>query len=195
MTHKVNIMAELFYLIGASGSGKDSLMAYARKHLPEDAAIVFTHRYITRAVNYGGENHIELTEKEFLARMEKQCFALSWYSHKTFYGIGNELNQCLASGLDVVVNGSRAYLAEAKKIYPGIQPILISVYPEILRRRLEQHGRETPEVINNRLRQAHILEQKLSQTKLIKIHNNGTLKQAGEQFISILTHSKHSQCA
>ena len=37
----------LIYVIGPSGSGKDSLMQYARKHCPGNEA-AFAHRYITR---------------------------------------------------------------------------------------------------------------------------------------------------
>lgn len=188
-------MADLFYLIGASGSGKDSLLRYARTYMPDNAAIVFSHRYITRQANAGGENHVALNENEFLFRQQKQCFAMSWYSHNTHYGIGIEINQWLAKGLNVVVNGSRAYLEEARINYPGLQPILISVYPEILRQRLEQRGRESKDEIERRLRQAHRLEQQLSHTKLIKIYNNGSLKEAGEQFISILTNGISSRCA
>jgi len=189
------IMAELFYIIGASGSGKDSLIQYARTHIPDSAPIVFSHRYITRPADAGGENHVALNEKEFLSRQKKQCFAMSWYSHNTYYGIGIEINQWLAKGLNVVVNGSRAYLEEARKHYSGLQPILISVYPEILRQRLEHRGRESQEQIETRLLQAHKLEQEISQTRLIRIYNNDALHKAGEQFISILNNGKSSQCA
>ena len=189
------IMAELYYLIGASGSGKDSLIRYARTHMPDSAPIVFTHRYITRQADAGGENHVALNEKEFLSRQKNQCFAMSWYSHNTHYGIGIEINQWLEKDLSVVVNGSRAYLDEASKSYPGLQAILISVYPEILRQRLEKRGRETREQIESRLLQAHKLEQEISQSRWIKIYNNDSLNKAGDQFISILNNGKNSRCA
>jgi len=188
-------MAELFYIIGASGSGKDSLISYARTYIPESAPIIFTHRYITRPADAGGENHIALSEKEFVSRQQSQCFAMSWYSHNSHYGIGIEINQWLAKGLNVVVNGSRAYLEQARQSYPDLQPILISVYPEILRQRLEQRGRETQEEIEKRLIQAHKLEQEISNAQLIKLYNNGTLRESGDQFIATLINSKSSQCA
>ncbi len=49
--------ARLIYVMGASGSGKDSLMRYAREKLAKHSNIVFAHRYITRPADAGGENH------------------------------------------------------------------------------------------------------------------------------------------
>lgn len=188
-------MAELFYLIGASGSGKDSLISYARTHIPLEAKVVFTHRYITRPANAGGENHIALDEREFLAREEMRCFAMSWRSHDLRYGIGVEINQWLAKGLNVVINGSRAYLPQAARNYPELRPILISVEPDILRVRLEQRGREDGEQITQRLVQARELEKSLTHPRLIKIYNNGSLEEAGELLMDIIQRLNNKQCA
>ena len=187
-------MANFYYVIGASGSGKDSLMDYARIHIPENTKAVFTHRYITRPADAGSENHVSLSEKEFSLREESGCFAMSWYSHKTHYGISTEINQWLRIGLDVVVNGSRAYLDEAAKKYPQLQPVLISVNSDILRERLESRGRETPEQIEARLEQARLLQQQVSHPNLIVIENNSTIVNAGEQLIQTICHQKQNQC-
>lgn len=120
---------------------------------------------------------------------------MSWYSHNTHYGIGVEINHWLAQGLNVVVNGSRGYLHQARELYPGLQPILISVYPEILRQRLEHRRRESKAEIERRLQQAHKLEKMISELKLIKVYNNGSLEEAGEQFIATLIKSRKYQCA
>ncbi|MCW8901937.1 MAG: phosphonate metabolism protein/1,5-bisphosphokinase (PRPP-forming) PhnN [Gammaproteobacteria bacterium] len=192
---RVMTMANLYYVIGASGSGKDSLMNFARNHMPENTKAVFTHRYITRPANAGGENHVSLSEKEFNLRKAAGCFAMSWYSHDMYYGISIEINQWLRFGLDVVVNGSRAYLDEATKLYPQLQPVLISVNSDILRERLESRGRETPEQIERRLEQAHSLELQVSHPGLIIIKNNSTVENAGEQFIQLICNQKQTQCA
>lgn len=188
-------MANLYYVIGASGSGKDSLMNFARMHMPENAKAVFTHRYITRPADAGGENHVSLTEKEFNLRKAAGCFAMSWYSHGMYYGISIEINQWLRFGLDVVVNGSRAYLDEAVKKYPHLQPVLISVNSDILRERLESRGRETPEQIERRLEQAHSLQQEVSHPRLITIENNSTVENSGKQLIQLICNQKQTQCA
>jgi ribose 1,5-bisphosphokinase len=50
----------LYYLVGASGCGKDSLLTYARQHLKKIEMVFFAHRYITRPPADGGENRIAL---------------------------------------------------------------------------------------------------------------------------------------
>lgn len=76
-------MAEgaLFYVVGASGSGKDSLLRYGRERLAGDPGVVFAHRYITRPVELHGENHVALAEPEFDARLKAGLFAMHWDSH------------------------------------------------------------------------------------------------------------------
>lgn len=188
-------MAKLFYIIGASGSGKDSLIHYARENLAEDARVIFAHRYITRAPNAGGENHVALSEKEFSLRQQAGCFAMHWYSHNTWYGIGIEINQWLAKGNSVVVNGSRAYLDQASNKYSELCPILISVQTEILRRRLESRGRENRQQINQRLGQAVLLDKMVYHPELVRIENNIDLPEAGRKLTDVICNVKRQRCA
>ena len=120
---------------------------------------------------------------------------MSWYSHNTHYGIGIEINQWLAKGLNVVVNGSRGYLQQAARLYPELVPILITVEPEILKHRLEARGREDRDQIKRRLKQARELELSVSHPKLIKIENNNVLEEAGDHFINIIFNQKQNKCA
>ena len=99
--------ATLFYLIGPSGAGKDALLTYAREHLAGSIPVLFSHRYITRPSQVGGENHVALTEAEFYQRQQLGLFALSWQSHQCAYGIGLEIDTWMQAGAHVVVNGSR----------------------------------------------------------------------------------------
>ena len=46
-------MGKLIWLMGPSGSGKDSLLAELRQQEP--AQLLVAHRYITRAANAGNE--------------------------------------------------------------------------------------------------------------------------------------------
>jgi ribose 1,5-bisphosphokinase len=105
----------LFYVVGASGVGKDSLIAYARERLADSERIVFAHRYITRVPQPGGENHIELTETEFAQRERLGLFAMIWESHGYRYGVGLEIDVWLERGLTVIVNGSRDYVSSARQ--------------------------------------------------------------------------------
>jgi len=183
-------MAKLFYDIGASGVGKDSPLEYARENLPNKSKLVFAHRYITRAADAGNENHVALSEKEFQRRLDLGCFAMNWESHGLRYGIGTDINQWLAKGLNVAMNGSRAYLDNASWNYPELQPVLIRVEQEILRKRLEERGRESSAEIERRLERASKLDD-LQHPQLIVINNDGDLHQAGEQLIDVLTGKVH----
>ncbi|HKQ31163.1 MAG TPA: DUF1045 domain-containing protein, partial [Burkholderiales bacterium] len=71
----------LFYVVGPSGAGKDSLLHYVKERLGDHRSIAFAHRYITRAADAGGENHVALDEAEFARRESAGAFAMHWDSH------------------------------------------------------------------------------------------------------------------
>ncbi|MEW5972486.1 MAG: ribose 1,5-bisphosphokinase [Pseudomonadota bacterium] len=176
---------KLFYVMGASGAGKDSLLRAARAELAGEN-VIFAHRYITRPVELAGENHIALLPQEFHAREKAGLFALHWHSHDLDYGLGIEINAWLARGLNVVMNGSRAYLHEAARRYPeNLVPVLVRVSPEVLRARLEARGRENAAQIEERLAGALAFEG-LQHPRLRIIHNDGDLAQASAQLIEVL---------
>ncbi|MFO0123294.1 MAG: phosphonate metabolism protein/1,5-bisphosphokinase (PRPP-forming) PhnN, partial [Inhella sp.] len=62
----------LIYVMGPSGSGKDSLLRQARDTLAQQpgglARVCFAHRDITRPVGMHAENQIALRAAEFPAR-------------------------------------------------------------------------------------------------------------------------------
>ncbi len=55
---------KLIWLMGASGSGKDSLLTELRQR--EQTQLLVAHRYITRDASAGSENHIALSSRSFL---------------------------------------------------------------------------------------------------------------------------------
>ena len=188
-------MGNLFYLIGGSGAGKDSLIDYLQKHLPENLPVEFVRRYITRPSSAGGENHIALTEEEFLQYKDKGHFVMDWFSHNTHYGISTEINLSLSINFSVVMNGSRAYLSEAASIYPSIIPVVISVDPLILSERLFSRGRESFDEIQKRIAQAVKLENTVQHPNLVTIDNNCSIDKAGEQLLNIITNGFSDKCA
>ncbi len=175
----------LFYVIGASGSGKDSLIRYARESLLDYSSVVFAHRYITRPHDAGGENHVALSEAEFNARLARNLFTLHWQSHGISYGIGCELNQWLTKGLNVIVNGSRAYLEQASRAYPELIPVLIEVSLNTLRSRLQARGRESESDIESRLLRAEEFK-KLHHPKLLRLTNDTLLEETGPSFVKLI---------
>lgn len=146
-------MAHLIWLIGPSGSGKDSLLNALRDAPP--ARLLIAHRYITRAADAGGENHVALSEAEFARRAALGLFAVSWQAHGFHYGIGTEVESWLQRGQNVVVNGSRLHLAQAQARFGSqLLPLCLQVTPSVLAVRLRQRGREDDAAIARRLARA-----------------------------------------
>jgi ribose 1,5-bisphosphokinase len=166
-------MAHLIYLMGPSGSGKDSLLAALRADA--DNAPLVAHRYITRPADAGCENHIALSEPEFLRRRAKGLFALDWQAHQHYYAFGIEVDLWLLQGIDVVVNGSRAHLPQAQQRYGAqLLPVCLQVSTDILRQRLQNRGRESADQIEQRLVRAAEYQQHLP-THCRLLDNDGNL--------------------
>ncbi|MCG6968492.1 MAG: phosphonate metabolism protein/1,5-bisphosphokinase (PRPP-forming) PhnN [Gammaproteobacteria bacterium] len=188
-------MAKLFYIIGASGAGKDSLIDYVRQKIPADAPVVFAQRTITRAADAGGENHLAISTQEFLKRQSLGEFAMSWYSHDTYYAIPNKIDDWLTDGIHVVVNGSREYLQQATQKYQNLVPILICVDPEILAARLFARGRESVLQVSRRIAQAIRFEGNIHHPQLQLINNNDALESAGDRLVQIILNTAQERCA
>jgi ribose 1,5-bisphosphokinase len=173
----------LIYVMGPSGAGKDSVIASARR-MADPARLAVAHRYITRPPRIDAENHVALSETEFAARRRAGWFALCWNSHGLGYGIGREIDLWLASGTTVLVNGSRAYLAEAVVRYPDLLPVLVTAAPEIRRSRLLARERESTTEIAARLdrRIAAVPDH----PELVTIDNDGALEKAGQALLTCL---------
>jgi ribose 1,5-bisphosphokinase len=179
----------LVYVVGPSGAGKDSVMAWARERCAPGAGgppVLFAHRYITRAATAGGENHVALSQAEFQARLDAGLFALHWDSHGLRYGVGCEIDLWLAAGCTVVVNGSRAYLDTAVRRYEGLEPVLVHVADAVLRERLRARGREDEDEIERRLERGRGLAA-CAHPRLALVDNGAELARAGRALLDILT--------
>jgi len=174
----------LIYVIGASGSGKDTLIKAAANALAEHSDIRFARRFITRPPDPDGENHVPISKEAFNARAQQGLFAMQWSGNGHDYGIGREINTWLSSGSTVVVNGSRQWLAQAFARYPELVPVLIEVSPSILRQRLQKRGRESTPEIEARLRRHQQIHPEIEQC--IVINNDGALSEASRAFIQAI---------
>ena len=177
---------QLFYLMGASGVGKDSLLDYLRSHLPPGAPVHLARRFITRPLHAGGEAHIALSPESFRERLEQGTFSLYWHSHGNDYGIDREIDDYLARGWQVIINGSRHYLESARGRYPSLRPILVTVSHDRLFERLVRRGREGPDEIERRLRRAETLDAQMRRQVLTRLHNDGPLEAAGNRLLKMV---------
>lgn len=165
----------LYYVMGPSGAGKDSVLGWVREHGAAHG-LLCAHRYITRPAHAGGENHVALSEEEFRSREQRNLFVLTWQAHGLHYGIGTEVQHWLAHGMDVLVNGSRAAFALAHQRFGNLQPVLITANPESIAQRLAARGRETQADIATRLQRAQSYQ---APPGSLVIHNDGNLVDAG----------------
>lgn len=147
----------LIFLIGPSGSGKDSLIDAARVHLLENGVEV-ARRVITRSAESRGEAALSVSPEVFEQMCEDGEFAMHWQANGLQYGIPVQVNEWLSSGRHVLVNGSRGYLPEARRRYPNLLAIRLEVAPQVLRERLLTRGRESVEQVEQRLARSALLQ-------------------------------------
>ncbi|SDS61929.1 phosphonate metabolism protein/1,5-bisphosphokinase (PRPP-forming) PhnN [Pseudomonas trivialis] len=178
----------LIYLIGPSGSGKDSLLDAARSRLAERGCRI-VRRVITRSAEAVGEAAQGVSPEQFAALLAQGAFALSWQANGLSYGIPREIDDWLAAGEDVLVNGSRAHLAQTRERYPGMGVLLLTVDHTLLRQRLIARGRESLEDIEDRLaRNARFTAQMIAgnDAGLYVLDNSGALEDTVEHLLSVL---------
>lgn len=176
---------QLFYIVGASGAGKNRIMKEARQQIDGQYPIVFSHRYITRETVPYGENHVYLSQNEFKLRLSLGFFTMNWETYNNLYGIGKEIDHWLSKGTDVVVNGSREYLPTAIEKYPSMKIILIKAEFENLKKRLTERNREDNHEIEMRLSRANKFIPEYP--NMTCIHNNDQdIKKSVEKFIEVL---------
>ena len=175
----------LVVVVGPSGSGKDSLLKYVRERSAPAQRLVFPRRYITRAGEAGGEDHIAISEAEFDAKLAAGAFALHWAAHGHRYGIGAVVRELVEQGWTAVVSGSREHLGRTQLEFPDLAVVWVTAKPEVLRRRLHRRGREDPAAIATRLDRAHrfTLPDRLPCTV---IDNDGSLEHAGGLLLDAL---------
>lgn len=177
----------LIYLMGPSGSGKDSVIEAARKPLQAQRCEV-VRRVITRSAESVGEDAIGVTPEVFARRKAAGDFALSWSANGLDYGIPVSIDHWLKDGHDVLVNGSRGHLAQALDRYPTLLPILLTVEEDVLRERLLRRGRESLAEIEARLRRNELfmLDASVGDARVERLDNSGDLATTVANLLNLL---------
>jgi ribose 1,5-bisphosphokinase len=137
------------FVCGASGAGKDSVMAWAQKHLAGTSGIVFSRRMVTRPA-HAGSDHDEVSAEQFTALAAPGGLAWHWQAHGFGYGISARYADDVAQGRVVVVNGSREHVM-AQVLSPVMRVVQIVANPLDIANRLAQRARDTPQAVAQRL--------------------------------------------
>ena len=175
----------LVLVVGPSGAGKDSLIAWCRQSLAADPAVVFPRRGVTRAADAGAEDHDVATEAEFEAAVARGAFALHWRAHGLGYGIPASIAADLAAGRNVVVNVSRAVIDEARDRFPPVRIAVVTAPPEVLAERLRRRNREA--VGDIALRLARAAAYAPTGPDVVMIDNAGCIDAAGALLAAVAT--------
>ncbi|BAP81124.1 phosphonate metabolism protein PhnN [Pseudomonas sp. MT-1] len=179
----------LIYLMGPSGAGKDSLLLAARESLQARGCRV-ARRVITRSAEAVGEDALAVTEAEFTQLRRNGAFALDWQANGLHYGISRQIDEWLEAGEDVLVNGSRGYLGEARDRYPQLQAVLLSVTLPVLRERLLARGRESLEEIEARLARNQNFQSTAEQDETLLLDNSGPLEETVQRLLELIDRAR-----
>lgn len=179
----------LFFFVGNSGSGKDSLMKNAAQKLENMGNSVFiVKRYITRS-SHSSEEYFSISKEEFVRLKNENKFALDWSIYDLHYGCPKTFEEKLKDGHIVFINVSRSVLNECKKNFPNSKIILIKVPIEIAKQRILQRGRETGRALQERLER---MKEKITiPFQCIEIENNDKLEKIVEILVTKIIREIH----
>lgn len=141
----------LFFVVGPSGIGKDTLLSGARAALADDPDFVFARRTITRPADVGDEGHLSVSAEEFARIHDSGGFLVSWSAHGLRYGIPAALDDELAQGRNVVINGSRAAVPDLLARRPDVVVVEITAPAEVIAQRMRARGRDDDAQMTARL--------------------------------------------
>jgi ribose 1,5-bisphosphokinase len=176
----------LWYVVGPSGAGKDSVLRWIAQNT-QPPAVRIARRVVTRAT-HASEDSDRISIEDFDTTVRSGGFALHWQAHGLHYGVPREIDSWLVTGSQVVVNGSRAHLAQLLGAYPRARVAWIRAAPEIVAARLAERGRETAQQIEARLVRSERLNSMsgVPAEQLFIIDNSATLAAAGSVFLGLL---------
>lgn len=173
----------LFYLIGPSGAGKDSLAAYARERLGDNGPVFFAPRDVTRNPTNGVFDQ-SVDWPTFEARRSHGAYALHWEAHDNGYGVPTRIDAELAAGRNVLVSGSRYAMDDAMDRYRNLVAVYIRATVETRTERLVKRSREDRAGIRARLERQE--PPRLEVPDLVFIDNDGALEVAGDRMVTLL---------
>ena len=178
-------------IVGPSGSGKDTLINFARERLAHRPEFVFVRRVVTRPADRKSEDHDSLGEAEFAALEQAGGFALAWPAHGLRYGLPASIDTDIDAGRVVIANVSRQIVGEIERRYARTTVVALSASPDIIAQRLATRGRENAEAITARL--ARMVDADALGPTTVRLDNSGALVLAGERLVDILLEASQRQ--
>jgi phosphonate metabolism protein PhnN/1,5-bisphosphokinase (PRPP-forming) len=172
----------LFFFVGPSGAGKDTLLQWLQQRMPSGAGTVFARRTITRAA-HPSEAHQPADEHSFWQLAAAGHFSMIWQANDLCYGIPRGIEAELKAGRDVVVNGSREFVPQLRQLFPQARVIWVEADTRQIRKRIESRQRENGAALLKRLDR---VTQFTPPEEVIRLDNSGPVEVAGQRLLEIL---------
>lgn len=183
------MLSSAFYIMGPSGSGKDSVIEAVTEYFQDHVSR--PPRYITRAITNGdAEQHNVISDDVFNELLSKNCFSLSWEANGYRYAYDKQWLKDLAEEKIVLLNGSREYWSEAKTLFATqLIPIELDLDLDVQRARLENRGRESQAEIEERIERNQQLSIGMADD-VVKLDANQPLVDVVNDLICLITQLK-----
>ena len=149
-------MGKIFYIMGKSASGKDTIYKELMEKMPKFHSIV---PYTTRPMREGekdGINYHFMTVADFEDHLAHDQIVEHTKYCENYYGtLRSEIEGRMALGIPVILVIEVEGAGNIKKMYPGATTIFV-LPPDMeeLERRLRNRGTENEETIQRRLKRA-----------------------------------------
>ena len=157
VTNTIPAQGRLFVLAAASGTGKTSLVLRLLEEIP---SLSFSVSHTTRGVREGeinGKHYHFVDEAAFRQKKAEGDFIESAFVHGNYYGTSHEaLQNRLQAGDDLLLEIDWQGARQVKILCP--QAVSIFILPpsfEELGKRLNKRGKDSDEVVRERLAKAH----------------------------------------
>ncbi|OYU48449.1 MAG: phosphonate metabolism protein/1,5-bisphosphokinase (PRPP-forming) PhnN [Rhizobiales bacterium PAR1] len=170
-------------VIGASGAGKDTILAGARAALAGEPAFLFPRRLITRPADQHEDNEA-ISPDAFDVQARSGAFLLYWNANRHSYALPASLERDLENGRHIVTNVSRTVVEEIRHRFLKSLVVEIRVDPIVLIERLARRGRESADAQAERFRRSASLA--AMPTADLVIDNTGEAEVALAHFIKVL---------
>ncbi len=174
----------LVLIVGASGVGKDTLIAGAKTALAGDPRFSFVRRIVTRPADAALEDHDTVDAETFSKLEAAGNLALHWDAHGLRYGLPIGVLADLGQGKIAVANGSRHAIALARSTFSATSVILITADLALRAERLARRGREDGSQIASRL--ARETAPRLDGAVSVTIDNSGNPEDGTAQLVAAL---------
>lgn len=182
----------LVLVVGASGVGKDTMLAGAAQKLRDRRDIAFVRRCITRPA-HASEDFQSMTREAFERARASGEFSMTWEAHGLSYGVPAVVAQDVGAGRTVVLNASRRVVSQARQQFVRVFVTLVECAAHIRAERMAARQRESMIEIVARL--SRTVEDFDAGEADVVIDNSGPPEIAVAKFSEVLVRIASQQAA